>query len=55
LTIIDRATDRFDASGNVTGRFSDSYLVNEYTLFSRELAAPNTLFVWDPNIPLEAR
>jgi hypothetical protein len=32
--------------------YSDSDLVNEDTPFGREAAAPDTLHVWGPNIPL---
>ncbi|KIV96560.1 hypothetical protein PV10_00409 [Exophiala mesophila] len=42
----------FDGSGNIVEHYSDGDLVNEDTPTSREPAAPNTLFIWGPNIPL---
>ncbi|PMD50745.1 Glyoxalase/Bleomycin resistance protein/Dihydroxybiphenyl dioxygenase [Hyaloscypha bicolor E] len=42
----------FDASGNVLEHYSDGDLVNIDTKVTREPAAPQTLFVWGPNIPL---
>jgi hypothetical protein len=44
---------RFDASGNIAEHYSDGDQVNFHTPLSREPAAPNTLFIWGPNIPLE--
>lgn len=32
--------------------YSDGDQVNCHTPFGREPAAPNTLFIWGPNIPL---
>lgn len=32
--------------------YSDGDLVNEDTPVGREAAAPNTLYVWGPNLPL---
>jgi hypothetical protein len=43
---------RFDASGNVLEHYSDGDLVNIDTKVTREPAAPQTIFVWGPNIPL---
>ena len=43
---------RFDASGNIVEHYSDGDLVNEDTLEKREPAAPNSLFIWGPNVPL---
>jgi len=43
---------RFDPSGNVLEHYSDGDLVNIDTEVTREPAAPQTLFVWGPNIPL---
>ncbi|KIX01109.1 uncharacterized protein Z518_10175 [Rhinocladiella mackenziei CBS 650.93] len=42
----------FDGSGNIVEHYSDGDLVNEGTPFGREAAAPDTLHVWGPNIPL---
>ncbi|KAH8648844.1 putative 2,3-dihydroxybiphenyl-1,2-dioxygenase or glyoxalase/bleomycin resistance protein-like protein [Ilyonectria robusta] len=42
----------FDATGNVIEHYSDGDLVNCHTPLSREPAAPESLFVWGPNIPL---
>ncbi|OAP58468.1 hypothetical protein AYL99_07558 [Fonsecaea erecta] len=42
----------FDGSGFIVEHYSDGDLVNEDTPFSREPAAPDTLHVWGPNIPL---
>ncbi|PVH95458.1 Glyoxalase/Bleomycin resistance protein/Dihydroxybiphenyl dioxygenase [Periconia macrospinosa] len=42
----------FDGSGNVLEHYSDGDLVNEDTPIGREPAAPNTLYIWGPNIPL---
>ncbi|KAF1813349.1 Glyoxalase/Bleomycin resistance protein/Dihydroxybiphenyl dioxygenase [Eremomyces bilateralis CBS 781.70] len=42
----------FDGSGNVVEHYSDGDLVNEDTPFGREAAAPDSLYVWGPNIPL---
>jgi len=44
--------DRFDASGNIVEHYSDGDLVNEQTPLGRELEAPNSLYIWGPNIPL---
>lgn len=43
---------RFDGSGNVVEHYSDGDLVNEDTPLGRAPAAPNTLCIWGPNIPL---
>lgn len=43
---------RFDGSGNIVEHYSDGDLVNEDTPVGREAAAPHTLYVWGPNIPL---
>ena len=43
---------RFDASGNIVEHYSDGDLVNEDTPHSRAAAAPDTLHIWGPNIPL---
>jgi hypothetical protein len=32
--------------------YSDGDLVNEHTPVGRQAAAPDTLYVWGPNIPL---
>ncbi|OAL34911.1 hypothetical protein AYO20_05872 [Fonsecaea nubica] len=42
----------FDGSGNIVEHYSDGDLVNEDTPFGREAAAPDTLHIWGPNIPL---
>ncbi|KAK4946509.1 hypothetical protein LTR10_014361 [Elasticomyces elasticus] len=42
----------FDGSGNIVEHYSDGDLVNEDTPFGRDAAAPDTLHVWGPNIPL---
>ncbi|KIW10921.1 hypothetical protein PV08_10220 [Exophiala spinifera] len=42
----------FDGSGNIVEHYSDGDLVNEDTLMTRNPAAPDTLHVWGPNIPL---
>ncbi|KAI9736302.1 MAG: hypothetical protein M1834_001188 [Cirrosporium novae-zelandiae] len=42
----------FDASGNIVEHYSDGDLVNSDTPVSRLPEAPETLFVWGPNIPL---
>jgi len=44
--------ERFDASGNIVEHYSDGDQVNCNTPFGREPAAPNTLYIWGPNIPL---
>jgi hypothetical protein len=43
---------RFDGSGNIVEHYSDGDLVNEDTPFERGPAAPDTLHVWGPNVPL---
>jgi len=43
---------RFDGSGNIVEHYSDGDLVNEDKPFTREPAAPDTLHIWGPNIPL---
>lgn len=48
----DRSDSRFDGSGNVVEHYSDGDHVNEDTPLGREAAAPNTLYIWGPNIPL---
>ena len=45
-------SDRFDASGNIVEHYSDGDLVNEQTPFGREPEAPDSLYIWGPNIPL---
>ncbi|ETI25132.1 hypothetical protein G647_04504 [Cladophialophora carrionii CBS 160.54] len=42
----------FDGSGNIVEHYSDSDQVNEDTPFGREPAAPDSLHIWGPNIPL---
>ena len=42
---------RFDSSGNIVEHYSDGDLVNEDTPTGREPAAPDTLYVWGPNLP----
>ncbi|KAL4861561.1 hypothetical protein BDV12DRAFT_203881 [Aspergillus spectabilis] len=42
----------FDASGNIIEHYSDGDLVNNANPFCREAEAPDTLYVWGPNIPL---
>jgi len=42
----------FDGSGNIVEHYSDGDLVNEDTPFGREAAAPDTLHIWGPNVPL---
>jgi hypothetical protein len=44
--------NRFDASGNILEHYSDGDLVNEDTPWGRELEAPDSLYIWGPNIPL---
>jgi hypothetical protein len=43
---------RFDSAGNIIEHYPDGDLVNQSTLFSHEPAAPHTLYVWGPNVPL---
>ncbi len=50
--VADITFSRFDGSGNIVEHYSDGDLVNEDTPFSREAAAPDTLHVWGPNVPL---
>jgi hypothetical protein len=52
LSWLSQAFVRFDASGNIIEHYSDGDLVNQDTPFGREPAAPGTLHVWGPNIPL---
>ncbi|KAF2009473.1 Glyoxalase/Bleomycin resistance protein/Dihydroxybiphenyl dioxygenase [Aaosphaeria arxii CBS 175.79] len=42
----------FDPSGNIVEHYSDGDLVNSKTIYSREVAAPNTMAVWGPNVSL---
>lgn len=42
----------FDGSGNIVEHYSDGDVVNQDTPFGRAPAAPDTLHVWGPNIPL---
>lgn len=42
---------RFDASGNVVEHYSDGDLVNVDTAFERHPEAPDSLYIWGPNIP----
>ncbi|KAH0566250.1 hypothetical protein GP486_000348 [Trichoglossum hirsutum] len=42
----------FDASGNIVEHYADGDLVNSTTPASREAAAPNTIYIWGPNVPL---
>jgi hypothetical protein len=43
---------RFDPSGNILEHYSDGDLVNSETPTSREAAAPDTIHIWGPNVPL---
>lgn len=43
---------RFDPSGNVVEHYSDGDLVNKGSSVAREPAAPSSLYVWGPNLPL---
>lgn len=43
---------RFDASGNILEHYSDGDLVNDQTPFGRAPEAPNSLYIWGPNVPL---
>ncbi|KAK5044483.1 hypothetical protein LTR84_010764 [Exophiala bonariae] len=40
----------FDASGNILEHYSDGDLVNNKTPYGREVAAPDTMAVWGPNV-----
>ncbi|KAL3481709.1 Glyoxalase/Bleomycin resistance protein/Dihydroxybiphenyl dioxygenase [Aspergillus californicus] len=42
----------FDAAGNIIEHYSDGDLVNEDTDLGREPAAPDSLYIWGPNVPL---
>ncbi|KAI9774082.1 MAG: hypothetical protein M1840_005175 [Geoglossum simile] len=42
----------FDCSGNILEHYSDGDLVNSETPTSREAAAPDTIHIWGPNVPL---
>ncbi|RAO73255.1 uncharacterized protein BHQ10_009267 [Talaromyces amestolkiae] len=42
----------FDPSGNVVEHYSDGDLVNKGSSVAREPAAPSSLYVWGPNLPL---
>jgi hypothetical protein len=43
---------RFDSSGNIVEHYSDGDLVNSKTGYGREIAAPDTIAVWGPNVTL---
>ncbi|KAJ9615221.1 hypothetical protein H2200_001295 [Cladophialophora chaetospira] len=42
----------FDPSGNIVEHYSDGDLVNSGTEYGREIAAPDTIAVWGPNVTL---
>ncbi|KAF2186229.1 oxidoreductase [Zopfia rhizophila CBS 207.26] len=42
----------FDGAGNILEHYSDGDEVNQETPFSREPEAPDSLYIWGPNIPL---
>jgi hypothetical protein len=48
--VIDIVKSRFDASGNIVEHYSDGDLVNCKTKIAREVAAPDTMAVWGPNV-----
>ncbi|KAH7094882.1 Glyoxalase/Bleomycin resistance protein/Dihydroxybiphenyl dioxygenase [Paraphoma chrysanthemicola] len=42
----------FDASGNILEHYCDGDLVNNKTPWARAAEAPDSLYIWGPNIPL---
>ncbi|KAH8714709.1 putative metapyrocatechase [Ilyonectria robusta] len=42
----------FDTTGNILEHYSDGDLVNKMTPFTRSAEAPDSLYIWGPNIPL---
>lgn len=43
---------RFDTSGNILEHYSDGDMVNKDTPYTRSPEAPDSLYIWGPNIPL---
>jgi hypothetical protein len=50
--LMPRSPYRFDVSGNIVEHYSDGDLVNRHTKMTREVAAPDTMAVWGPNVTL---
>ncbi|KAJ4187439.1 hypothetical protein NW759_016889 [Fusarium solani] len=42
----------FDTSGNILEHYSDGDMVNKDTPYTRSPEAPDSLYIWGPNIPL---
>jgi hypothetical protein len=43
---------RFDTSGNILEHYSDGDVVNKDTPYTRSPEAPDSLYIWGPNLPL---